>query len=140
MATYAKNIYQWLKRQGYGEAFEHAGIYEITIDGATAYIGKSTDMLWRLAQHYASLKLSKSHKYQILREAKQQGHTVSFKVLCYAKSKRKSDIDEEIGAAEGEYIRRLRPPLNTQIPHANNWREYDYNPAALTVTFEEILK
>ena len=97
-------------------------------------------MMWRLAQHISSMKLSKAHKYQVLREAKQKGHTVTFSVVYYAKSKRKSDIDEEIGAAEGEYIRRLRPPLNTQIPHANNWREYDYNPAALTVTLEEILK
>ena len=61
MANYAENMYQWLKRQGYSEVYERAGIYEITINGITAYIGKSTDMLWRLAQHYAALKLSKEH-------------------------------------------------------------------------------
>lgn len=139
LATYAENMYQWLKRQGYSEAYERAGIYEITINGITAYIGKSTDMLWRLAQHYAALKLSKEHKYQILREAKQKGYTVSFRVLCYAESTNKADIIEEIGKAEAEYIRELRPLLNTQIPHADNWRKYDYNAAAATVTLEEIL-
>ena len=94
----------------------------------------------RLAQHCSSMKLSQSHKYEILREAKQQGHVVSFRVLYYAKSERVYEITEEIGAAEGKYIRQLRPPLNTQIPHADNWRKYDYNPAALTVTLEGILK
>lgn len=140
LATYAENMYQWLKRNGYSEAYERAGIYEITINGITAYIGKSTDMLWRLAQHYAALKLSKEHKYQILREAKQKGYTVSFRVLCYAESTNKADIIEEIGKAEAEYIRELCPLLNTQIPHADNWRKYDYNAASQTVTLEEILK
>ena len=26
---------------------------------------------------------------------------------------------------EGEYIRKYRPVLNTQIPKADNWRSYD---------------
>ena len=26
---------------------------------------------------------------------------------------------------EGEYIRKYRPILNTQIPKADNWRSYD---------------
>ena len=140
MPNYSQNMYQWLKRNGYAQQYEHAGIYQITIDGAVAYIGKSTDMMQRLAQHISSMKLSKSHKYQVLREAKQKGHTVTFSVVCCAKSKRMCDIREEIGAAEGEYIRKLRPPLNTQIPHADDWRKYDYNAASQTITLEEILK
>ena len=96
-------------------------------------------MLWRLAQHCSAMKLSKSHKYQVLREAKQKGHTVTFNVVYYAKSKRMCDIMEEIGAAEGEYIRKLRPPLNTQIPHADDWRKYVRNPSAATITLEEII-
>ncbi len=140
MANYAENMYQWLKRQGYSEAYERAGIYEITINGITAYIGKSTDMLWRLAQHYAALKLSKEHKYQIMREAKQKGYTVSFRVLCYAQSANKADIIEEIGKAEAEYIRELRPLLNTQIPKESDWKKFEYNAAASTITLEEILK
>ena len=138
--NYAENMYHWLKRSGYAQQFEHAGIYQITIDGVVAYVGKSDNMLWRLAQHYAALKLSKgTHKYEILREAKRKGHTVAFSVLYYAKSTTKAAIAEEIGSAEGRYIRMLRPPLNTQIPHTDNWRKYDYNPAALTVTLDEIL-
>ena len=140
MPNYSQNMYQWLKRNGYAQQYEHAGIYQITVDGAVAYIGKSTDMMWRLAQHISSMKLSKSHKYQVLREAKQKGQTVTFSVVYYAKSKRMCDIREEIGIAEGEYIRKLRPPLNTQIPHADDWRKYENNPAAASVTLEELLK
>lgn len=81
----------------------------------------------------------KDHKYQILREAKQHEHRVTFDVLCYAKSSQKHDLEEELGAAEGYYIRKLRPPLNTQIPHADNWRKYDYNAKANAITLEEIL-
>ena len=140
MANYVDNMYQWLKRNGYAQQYEHAGIYQITIDGAVAYIGKSTDMMWRLAQHISSMKLSKSHKYQVLREAKQKGHTVFFSVVYYAKSKRMCDIREEIGIAEGEYIRKYRPLLNEQIPCADDWRKYENNPAAASVTLEQLLK
>jgi len=31
-------------------------------------------------------------------------------------------IEEEIGEKEGEFIRRHLPPLNYQIPKAENWR------------------
>lgn len=140
MATYTENMYQWLKRQGYGQQFEHPGIYKITINGILAYIGKSDDMLWRLAQHYVAVRLGNpEHKYQILHEAKQYGYRVTFDVLYYAKSTQKAALEEELGAAEGMYIRKLRPPLNTQIPQESNWRKYDYNAAAATVTLEEIL-
>ena len=140
MANYSENMYHWLKRQGYAQQFEHPGIYKISIDGIVAYVGKSDDMLWRLAQHYSSLRSGNAaHKYQILREAKQREHRVTFEVLYYAKSKNKDELEEELGAAEGMYIRKLRPPLNTQIPQESNWRKYDYNAKANAVTLEEIL-
>ncbi len=140
MPNYVDNMYNWLKRQGYAAQFEHAGIYKISIDDIIVYIGKSDNMLWRLAQHYVALRLKKNeNKYKVLNEAKCRGHSVSFDVLRYARCARKSDIIEEIGSAEGEYIRKYRPPLNTQIPKEFNWRKYDYNAAATTVTLDEIL-
>ncbi len=96
-------------------------------------------MLWRLAEHYFAFRQPKSHKYQILAEAKQKGHAVQFDVVCYATSSKLSDVVEEIGEAEGRYIRQYLPALNTQIPKESNWRKYDYNSHALTVTLEEIL-
>ena len=59
-----------LLRKGYGPALDHAGIYRITIDDIIVYIGKSTNMLERLAEHYVSMKNPKGHKYKILAEAK----------------------------------------------------------------------
>ena len=49
MATYEQNTYEWMKRQGLGDKFGHAGIYCIRIDEKIVYIGKSMDMLRRMA-------------------------------------------------------------------------------------------
>ena len=46
---YVDNTYAWLKRKGLAEKYEHAGIYCIKIDNDIAYIGKSTNMLLRIA-------------------------------------------------------------------------------------------
>ena len=48
-ATYEDRVYAMLKRDDWAESFEHPGIYEISIDGQTVYVGKSKNMLRRLA-------------------------------------------------------------------------------------------
>ena len=49
-------------------------------------------------------------------------------------------IEEELGEKEGEFIRELKPALNTQIPKADNWRSYEINKSASTITLAEILQ
>lgn len=49
MASYEDNAYNWLKRKGLAAKYEHAGIYCIKIDGEIVYIGKSGNMLRRIA-------------------------------------------------------------------------------------------
>lgn len=49
MATYEDNAYNWMKRKGLANKYEHAGIYCIKIDSDIVYIGKSGNMLWRIA-------------------------------------------------------------------------------------------
>ena len=49
MASYADNAYQWLKRKGLADKYEYAGIYCIKIDDDIVYIGKSMNMLRRVA-------------------------------------------------------------------------------------------
>ena len=49
MATYEDNAYNWLKQKGLAAKYEHAGIYCIKIDGKIVYIGKSGNMLRRIA-------------------------------------------------------------------------------------------
>ena len=139
MANYEQNLYNLFKSKGYDKKLEHAGIYKISIDGIIAYIGKSDNMLWRFAQHYAAFRYPKTHKYKIFAEAKRKGHSVKYDVLYYANSKYRKAIIEEIGEAEGQFIRALRPPLNYQIPKESNWRKYDINPSAQTITLNEIL-
>ena len=73
-------------------------------------------MLYRLAEHYVSFKNPKEHKYRVLAEAKRRGHKVKFEKIYDARSVLPSDIEEEIGKTEGEFIRQYRPPLNIETP------------------------
>jgi len=52
-------------------------------------------------------------KYRIMDEARRKGHTITFDVLYYAKSKGRVNQLAEIGEKEGEYIRHHKPILNT---------------------------
>lgn len=137
--TYEENVYRMLKRRGLAEQFEHAGIYKISIDDQIVYIGKSKNMLRRLAQHYVGIQTGSERKYRILAEAKRHKHNVNFDVLYDAVELTPRLIEEEIGEKEGEYIRAYLPVLNTQIPKADNWRKYDINKIASTITLAEIL-
>ena len=139
LRNYVDNAYQWLKRNGYGNEYECAGLYAIYIDEILVYIGKSDNILRRLAQHYVGIKTNSERKYRILAEAKRKGHKVCLRKIYQAKSKRKWEIEEEIGKKEGEYIRRYLPPLNYQIPKAENWRQFTTNPAAIRKTLKGII-
>lgn len=84
MATYAENAYHWLKRKGLADKYEHAGIYCIKVDEQIVYVGKSANMLRRIAQHYAGVQMGSEKKYRILSEARRKGHSINFDVLYYA--------------------------------------------------------
>ena len=127
MATYEDNAYNWMKRIGLAPKYERAGIYCIKIDSDIVYIGKSGNMLRRIAQHYAGVQMGTEKKYRILDEARRKGHTINFDVLYYAKSKLYADALTEIGEKEGEYIRQYHPILNTQIPKEDDWHRWDTN-------------
>jgi hypothetical protein len=113
MANYVDNMYQWLKRRGYSAKYEHAGIYCIKLDNLVVYIGKSKNMLMRIAEHTVGTNLKKEHKYKIINEARCRGLEVKFDVLYYAQAKQHADLIDELGRKEGEYIRLYRPVLNT---------------------------
>lgn len=138
--TYEDRVYAMLKNRGLAEQFEHPGIYQISIDGQIVYIGKSKNMLRRLAQHWVGISTESERKYRILAEAKRHKHRVSCDVLYYAVELTPKLIEEELGEKEGEYIRELKPVLNTQIPKADNWRSYTINKLADTITLSEILQ
>ncbi len=49
MANYVDNVYDWLKKKELADKYEHPGIYCIKVDGKIVYIGKSLNMLKRVA-------------------------------------------------------------------------------------------
>lgn len=125
MANYAENMYNWLKQRGLAAKYEFAGIYCIKVDDKIVYIGKSGNMLRRIAQHYAGIQRQTEKKYAVLAEARRRGYNINFDVLYYAKSTRYADKLTEIGEKEGEYIRKYQPILNTQIPKEDDWHKFD---------------
>ena len=94
--------------------YRASGIYCIKIDNKIAYIGKSKNMITRVASHMINIENPKSSdynakKYHLIRAAKQEGHQIGFDVLFYCN-------ESILTAVEGEYIRKYMPALNTQIP------------------------
>ena len=139
MANYAENMYNWLKQRGLAAKYEFAGIYCIKVDETIVYIGKSGNMLRRIAQHYAGIQRQTEKKYAVLAEARRRGHNIGFDVLYYAQSTRYADKLAEIGEKEGEYIRKYHPILNTQIPKETDWSKWDINEIDAREILQEIL-
>lgn len=128
--NYVDNMYAWLTRKGLAGKYEHAGIYCIKLDNRIVYIGKSTNMLKRIAQHYVGIKQETERKYQLLAQMQSEGHPIGFDVLYYASSTGYSDAIEEIGYMEGVYLRQYRPELNTQIPKEGDWHKFEVKQVA----------
>lgn len=139
MATYEDNMYNWLKKKGYAEKYECAGIYCIKVDDKIVYVGKSRNMLRRIAQHYVGIQRQAEKKYRILAEARRKGHMIGFDVLYYAENSRWTDRLAEIGEKEGEYIRKYAPILNTQIPKEEDWHKFDVNTLDVKSILNQII-
>lgn len=119
-----------------------AGIYSITIGDKLVYIGKSKDMLGRLAQHIFYInnpQFHTSHKYRILHQAKEQNYEITFDKLYSAVGTSEKQIEDEIGNKEGELIREKLPYLNYQIPKVENYHTFFVNKQAKTITLQEIM-
>ena len=140
MPSYVENMVGCLKRRGYTAKYNHAGIYCIKLDNQIVYIGKSTNMLYRVAEHYVGIQTGSETKYRILAEAARKNHSITFDVLYDASSFGREQIQEEIGNMEGEYIRKYRPVLNTQIPKADNWRSYDVVQVDVRKVLKQLLE
>ena len=125
-----------LRRDGYGPKYDHAGNYCIRLDNRIVYIGKSVNMLERVAQHYVGIQYGNKEKYRIMAALQKEGHPVTFDVLYDASSTTRHDIDEEIGYMEGVFLRKYRPVLNTQIPKEEDWHKWDVEE----VNAREVLK
>lgn len=119
------------------ERFDNkAGIYSIKLMGQIVYIGKSINMVNRVAQHIREYQInSNSNKYKILHQAYERDLPIEFDVLYYSTK----HTEEDIGEVEGILIRHYKPILNYQIPKEEDWRHYTTNPIATTITYEEVM-
>ena len=97
-------------------------------------------MLERIASHYVGIRQGSELKYRIMAEAQRKGRAVVFDVLYYAKSKKNRDILNEIGEKEGEFIRKHRPILNTQIPKKEDWSKWDTNVIDARAALKQLLE
>lgn len=122
---YVQNMCSWLKRHGFAPKYDHAGIYCIKLNDQIVYIGKSHNMLKRVAQHYVGIKYGTEAKYRVLDKVSNPFRAIQFDVLYDAKEWQYDAITEEIGQKEGEYIRQYLPVLNTQIPKEEDWRKFE---------------
>ena len=136
---YVENVCAMFRRSGRSPKYEHPGIYFIKLNNQIVYIGKSQNMLERIAAHYVGVKTGSERKYRLLAEAQRKGYPIQFDVLYYAKDTRWTDIIEEIGREEGKLIRQYRPILNTQIPKEENWRQWEVNPVDAREVLRQLL-
>ena len=124
--SYVQNVCKMFRRNGLSEKYEYPGIYCIKLNDRIVYIGKSQNMIERVAAHYVGIKTGSECKYRIIQEVSQKlACCIGFDVLYYAKETNQDALIEELGQKEGELIRQYRPLLNTQIPKADNWRKWD---------------
>lgn len=128
------------KIEGVAAKYKGAGCYSISIGSQLVYIGKSRDLLHRIASHIIAIEnRDKCNKYQVLAAARDKGLNISFDVLYYSQETEKDKIDDDIGVKEGELIRAHLPALNMQIPKEENYRSFVYNKKAKVIQLEEIL-
>lgn len=139
MNSYAENTYNYLKRKGLAQKYEHAGIYCIKVNNRVVYIGKSMNMLRRISEHYVGIKTKSNKKYKILEQARQNGYSINFDVLYYAIEESYNTKLNEISVKEREYIREYNPLLNTQIPKLEDFRKYEYKEINSEEVYQEIV-
>ena len=139
MSTYAENTYNYLKRKGFAQKYEYAGIYCIKVNNKIVHIGKSMNMLRRVSEHYVGIKTKSNKKYKILAQARENGNGINFDVLYYAKGQSYDIKFDEISNKEGEYIRKYKPLLNAQIPKAEDFRQYEYKEVNAEEFLQEIV-
>lgn len=105
-------------------------IYGIYIDDILVYIGQTKHYVKRLAEHQLAMYYigtsCNEHKYEILAQAKKEGHKVGMRIL--------QEVSEaDLNDYEAAYINEYYPPLNTIIPGGKR------NSYAKCISLDEIL-
>lgn len=136
--SYADNLYNKWVREGRFKEYACSGIYAIKdAQGHILYIGKSNNIRRRMAEHRVDINCpaGKEHKYSVINEIERR-----LGKKCFVSILEEVQGEEKLGYAEGWHIRRNCPPLNTEIPREDNWRKWDINQEALTISADEVLR
>lgn len=138
--SYVENLYQAYLKKPEMMKYHCAGIYGLAIYGQIVYVGKSNDILHRMAEHYADVQNpeGKEHKYEILHQASQRNIKYAVWVLYRASSTH--DLEKELGERERYYIHKYLPPLNYQIPNKDDYHTFTVQKRAQTITLDELLE
>lgn len=126
------------------EKYQKPGIYCIKINDIIVYIGKSRNMLQRLADHTLEIMDGRNHKtnkYRVLYQAMtREDCKVSFDFLCsVAPGMDQETIDKILAEHEALHIDYHKPPLNYQLPKVGDPNHRNTNRKAKTITLDEIL-
>lgn len=127
--------------EGLDRKYNYPGIYSISIGDNVVYIGKSKNMLNRVAEHISYICIpNDQNKYKVLHQAKERGLTIKFDVIKRLTAESEFDIDQTIGLWEAEAIQKYRPLLNYQIPKTENYHSFEVNRPAKYVTLDALLE
>jgi len=132
---YIKERINYYKQMVPEEKYKKAGLYTITVNGEVVYIGKSTDMQNRIANHLYHIcdddlrTPGDKAKYGELRRARFLGYNIIFNVLYYSIVEEPGqEQDDDIGKKEAIYINQYMPKLNRQVPSLDNYHSYKNKP------------
>lgn len=118
-----------------GDKYQSPGIYSISVNNHLVYIGKSKNMVNRIANHmyhidHKDTQDSKAKKYRFLRAIKEE-YPISFDVVEYGEE------GDDIGNKEALWINKLEPILNLQIPKLDNYHSCVYSKRARDLGYKE---
>lgn len=126
-----------LLKQLYPDLWNRGGVYCIYVQDQPVYVGKSKELVFRLASHYFQIfhLPPTDHKYDVIQQAvKRWGKDcVSYEILSV------SDDKDKIGYTEAYYINQYNPPLNIQIPSLKNYMLYK-SRSINNITVDNLLK
>lgn len=121
--------------QATGDKYQSPGIYSISVNNHLVYIGKSKNMVNRIASHMYNINCkeaqeAKAKKYRFLRAIKEE-YPIQFDVVEYGEE------GDDIGNKEALWINKLEPILNLQIPKLENYHSYVVNKRVKELGYKE---
>lgn len=125
---------------GKKDKYNKQGLYGIYLNNKLVYIGKSTNMLVRIANHMLAIDGiggdKDAWKYNMIRQAIADGYRVRFDVIA----EMEGCSCHELSLEEARTIGCRKPILNKQLPALDGSNSWSWNPNAKGKTYEDLKK